>query len=102
MRALPSFLKQEAANVRYSRQGFCGTGCQKGYGGCGSVEEPSCSGQSMARTIGYYEGWYAEAQFYGYTRPSLMGETQQVIDAKMRQASTVGHRYSVLDTRQFW
>ncbi|KAL4860567.1 hypothetical protein BDV12DRAFT_191629 [Aspergillus spectabilis] len=36
---------------------FCGTGCQKGYGGCGSVEEPSCGGQSMTRTIGYYEGW---------------------------------------------
>ncbi|KAL5340440.1 hypothetical protein BJX70DRAFT_396691 [Aspergillus crustosus] len=36
---------------------FCGTGCQKGYGGCGSVEEPSCGGQNMARTVGYYEGW---------------------------------------------
>ncbi|KAL2785261.1 hypothetical protein BJX66DRAFT_329388 [Aspergillus keveii] len=38
---------------------FCGTGCQKGYGGCGSVQEPSCGGQSMSRTIGYYEGWSA-------------------------------------------
>ncbi|KAL3443269.1 killer toxin alpha/beta [Aspergillus insuetus] len=38
---------------------FCGTGCQKGYGGCGSVEKPSCAGQSMTRTIGYYEGWSA-------------------------------------------
>ncbi|KAF9891872.1 hypothetical protein FE257_003357 [Aspergillus nanangensis] len=51
-------------NVCCSKYGFCGTteefcgaGCQKGYGGCGSVEEPSCSGQSMTRTIGYYEGW---------------------------------------------
>ncbi|KAK1146010.1 hypothetical protein N8T08_003658 [Aspergillus melleus] len=51
-------------NVCCSKYGFCGTtedfcgkGCQKGYGGCGSVEEPSCGGQSMSRTIGYYEGW---------------------------------------------
>ncbi|KAL3490749.1 killer toxin alpha/beta [Aspergillus germanicus] len=39
--------------------GFCGRGCQKGYGGCGSVEKPSYASQSMSRTIGYYEGWSA-------------------------------------------
>lgn len=49
--------------------GFCGTTddfctttgtqpCQDGYGSCGPVTEPSCSGASVnARTIGYYESW---------------------------------------------
>lgn len=38
---------------------FCGTGCQKGYGGCGDVDRPSCTGGSSInkRTIGYYESW---------------------------------------------
>lgn len=39
---------------------FCGTGCQKGFGGCGNVTRPSCSktGSSVnKRTIGYYESW---------------------------------------------
>ncbi|KAI0437933.1 family 18 glycosyl hydrolase [Xylaria telfairii] len=41
-----------------STSDFCGTGCQKGFGGCGDVKRPSCSGNSIAkRTIGYYESW---------------------------------------------
>ncbi|KAL2821416.1 glycoside hydrolase superfamily [Aspergillus cavernicola] len=51
-------------NVCCSKFGFCGTtdefcetGCQKGYGGCGPVIEPSCGSQTMTRTVGYYEGW---------------------------------------------
>ncbi|KAL4770196.1 hypothetical protein BDW60DRAFT_224434 [Aspergillus nidulans var. acristatus] len=51
-------------NVCCSKYGFCGTtedfceaGCQKGYGGCGAVDEPFCGAGSMGRTIGYYEGW---------------------------------------------
>ncbi|KAI0437594.1 hypothetical protein F4803DRAFT_537994 [Xylaria telfairii] len=50
-----------------SQFGFCGStndfcdtdlGCQKGYGGCGDVKRPSCSGNSITkRTIGYYEAW---------------------------------------------
>ncbi|KAL4801184.1 killer toxin alpha/beta [Aspergillus unguis] len=51
-------------NVCCSEYGFCGTtedfceaGCQEGYGGCGSVTEPSCGSQTMMRTVGYYEGW---------------------------------------------
>ncbi|KAI0476398.1 hypothetical protein GGR56DRAFT_642454 [Xylariaceae sp. FL0804] len=50
-----------------SQFGFCGStsdfcdkdqGCQKGYGGCGDVDRPSCSGNSITkRTIGYYEAW---------------------------------------------
>ncbi|KAI2635311.1 hypothetical protein GGS21DRAFT_489974 [Xylaria nigripes] len=50
-----------------SQFGFCGStsdfcdtgkGCQKGFGGCGDVKRPSCSGNSInKRTIGYYEAW---------------------------------------------
>ncbi|KAK6000837.1 hypothetical protein QM012_003562 [Aureobasidium pullulans] len=37
---------------------FCGKGCQEGFGGCGQVNRPSCSGSSVGkRTIGYYESW---------------------------------------------
>ncbi|KAJ5779984.1 glycoside hydrolase, partial [Penicillium paradoxum] len=51
-----------------SKYGFCGTtddfcadGCQAGFGTCGSVPEPSCSGSSSTkRTIGYYEGWASQ------------------------------------------
>ncbi|KAJ5424840.1 glycoside hydrolase [Penicillium cf. griseofulvum] len=52
-------------NVCCSQFGFCGTTddfcdveCQSGFGTCGTVKEPSCSGSSASqRTIGYYEGW---------------------------------------------
>lgn len=52
-------------NVCCSEYGFCGTtsdfcetGCQAGYGSCGPVKTPSCSGNSAsARRIGYYESW---------------------------------------------
>jgi chitinase len=41
-----------------STSDFCGTGCQKDFGGCGDVNRPSCSGDSVGkRTIGYYESW---------------------------------------------
>ncbi|KAL4879023.1 hypothetical protein BJY04DRAFT_229519 [Aspergillus karnatakaensis] len=50
-------------NVCCSKHGFCGTtedfcgsGCQTGFGGCGSVAEPSCGGYTITKTIGYYEG----------------------------------------------
>ncbi|PLB55790.1 putative class V chitinase [Aspergillus steynii IBT 23096] len=38
---------------------FCGKGCQDGYGSCGEVDRPSCSGASAenGRRIGYYESW---------------------------------------------
>ncbi|KAJ6018170.1 class V chitinase [Penicillium sp. IBT 35674x] len=38
---------------------FCGTGCQNGYGSCGAVDAPTCSGSSAVngRRIGYYESW---------------------------------------------
>ncbi|KZF23992.1 glycoside hydrolase family 18 protein [Xylona heveae TC161] len=38
---------------------FCDAGCQAGYGGCGSVNRPSCGGGGSVstRTIGYYESW---------------------------------------------
>ncbi|GAB7348914.1 hypothetical protein MBLNU459_g7603t2 [Dothideomycetes sp. NU459] len=37
---------------------FCGTGCQEGFGGCGTVNRPTCGGSSVGkRTIGYYESW---------------------------------------------
>lgn len=52
-------------NVCCSQYGFCGsahdfcsTGCQSGYGSCGSALKPSCLGNSASgRTIGYYESW---------------------------------------------
>ncbi|KAJ6133731.1 class V chitinase [Penicillium sp. IBT 18751x] len=42
---------------------FCGTGCQSGYGSCGDVDRPSCSGTSAenGRRIGYYESWADES-----------------------------------------
>ncbi|KAI0431905.1 hypothetical protein F5Y09DRAFT_340146 [Xylaria sp. FL1042] len=41
-----------------STSDFCDTGCQAGFGGCGDVHRPSCSGNSISkRTIGYYEAW---------------------------------------------
>ncbi|KAK8137867.1 hypothetical protein PG984_001247 [Apiospora sp. TS-2023a] len=43
-----------------STDDFCGSGCQSGFGGCGNVKRPGCSGNSIAkRTIGYYESWAA-------------------------------------------
>ena len=38
---------------------FCSTGCQTGFGGCGSVTRPSCKGGNSAakRSVGYYESW---------------------------------------------
>ncbi|ROW01932.1 hypothetical protein VMCG_05588 [Cytospora schulzeri] len=54
-------------SVCCSQFGFCGStsdfcnadkGCQKDFGGCGDVDRPSCSGNSInKRTIGYYESW---------------------------------------------
>ncbi|KAJ5965610.1 class V chitinase, partial [Penicillium waksmanii] len=53
-------------NVCCSQFGFCGTtsefygtGCQDGYGSCGDVNRPKCSGTSAenGRRIGYYESW---------------------------------------------
>lgn len=43
-----------------STSGFCGKGCQKGFGGCGDVKRPSCSkssGSVDGLSIGYYESW---------------------------------------------
>lgn len=42
---------------------FCGTGCQGGYGSCGEVDRPTCSGTSAenGRRIGYYESWAADS-----------------------------------------
>ncbi|KAK8097736.1 uncharacterized protein PG998_013222 [Apiospora kogelbergensis] len=43
-----------------STDDFCESGCQKGFGGCGKVKRPGCSGNSVAkRVIGYYESWAA-------------------------------------------
>ncbi|KAK7962737.1 uncharacterized protein PG986_003562 [Apiospora aurea] len=52
-------------NVCCSKHGFCGTtelfcmdGCQEGFGGCGEVQQPSCSGVGAGRSVGYYEACY--------------------------------------------
>ncbi|GIK01365.1 hypothetical protein Aspvir_005399 [Aspergillus viridinutans] len=42
-----------------STDDFCGTGCQKEYGGCGEPKRPECaitSGRNK-RVVGYYESW---------------------------------------------
>uniref|UniRef100_A0A093XDC7 chitinase n=1 Tax=Talaromyces marneffei PM1 TaxID=1077442 RepID=A0A093XDC7_TALMA len=53
-------------NVCCSQYGFCGTtpefcgsGCQAGYGSCGEVNTPSCSGNTAGsgRRVGYYQSW---------------------------------------------
>ncbi|KAJ5528068.1 glycoside hydrolase [Penicillium frequentans] len=50
----------------------CGTGCQSGYGSCGNVTEPSCSGSSAKqRIIAYYESWSTERACDGVTPEEL-------------------------------
>ncbi|KAH7321500.1 family 18 glycosyl hydrolase [Rhexocercosporidium sp. MPI-PUGE-AT-0058] len=42
-----------------STDDFCNTGCQAGFGGCGSPKRPSCGGGNSAGkiSIGYYDSW---------------------------------------------
>jgi len=70
----PSDSQKCPLNVCCSEFGYCGStsefcvwinkadpvypSCDTKYGGCGSVNRPSCGGNSVSkRTIGYYESW---------------------------------------------
>ncbi|RDW92668.1 hypothetical protein BP5796_02062 [Coleophoma crateriformis] len=59
--AVPLILVMDE-NLTNTNEDFClttgDTPCQDGYGSCGNVTEPSCSGASTkTRSIGYYESW---------------------------------------------
>ncbi|KAL2812544.1 glycoside hydrolase superfamily [Aspergillus cavernicola] len=46
------YAPSESATALSMSADFCEAGCQKDYGGCGAVDEPSCGAGSMGRTIG--------------------------------------------------